>query len=115
MSITVMNFLTELMGIANVFAAGSDSIGSKILVWAGSIGGALVAVALIFSIVKDAMGYIKGSGSNSIGKIIGKIILLIFMIGVITLAAGGGFNTLSKTLGDKAVQGTEQVVRDVGI
>lgn len=114
MSITVMNFLTELMGIANVYAAG-DSIGSKILVWAGSIGGALVAVALIFSIVKDAMGYIKGSGSNSIGKIIGKIILLVFMIGVISLAASGGFTGLSKTLGNKATEGTEQVIKDVGL
>ena len=42
-------------------------IGSRILQWSVSIGGALVAVFLIFSIVKDAIGYAKGSGSNSIG------------------------------------------------
>lgn len=71
------------------------------------IGGALVAIALIISIVKDAMGYIKGSGSNSIGKIIGKVLLLIVMIGIIAVAGSmkngsGGFMGLGKTAAEKA-------------
>lgn len=74
----------------------------------GVIGGALVGIALIISIVKDAMGYLKGSGSNSIGKIIGKVLLLILMIGIITIAAQGGFSSL----GEKAAKKAEKVGND---
>ena len=81
-----------------------------LLTTVGTIGGALVAIALIISIVKDAMGYIKGSGSNSIGKIIGKVLLLIVMIGIIAVASqiqnGGGFFGLGK----KAAETTTDLV-----
>ena len=81
-----------------------------LLTTVGTIGGALVAIALIISIVKDAMGYLKGSGSNSIGKIIGKVLLLIVMIGIIAVAQGGGFKSLGQHAAEQAKDVTEQVV-----
>ena len=77
----------------------------------GTVGGALVGIALIISIVKDAMGYLKGSGSNSIGKIIGKVLLLIVMIGIIAIASSpNGFKGLGENAAKKATQVTNDVV-----
>jgi hypothetical protein len=88
-------------------------IGSRILQWSVSIGGALVAVFLIFSIVKDAIGYSKGSGSNSIGKILGKIVVFILMIGLVIMAGTRSFDNLGKRLGTQGVGVVEDTASDL--
>ncbi len=85
-----------------IFLGGLTGTFTNLLQTVGVIGGALVGIALIVSIVKDAMGYLKGSGSNSVGKIIGKVLLLILMIGIITVAAKGGFSSLGEKAAKKA-------------
>lgn len=92
----MINSMADFMANNGDIILGLGERATSILSKVGVIGGALVGIALIFSIVKDAMGYIKGSGSNSIGKIIGKVLLLIVMIGIITVAANRGFDTLGK-------------------
>lgn len=61
-----------------------------ILGYVGGIGGGIVAIFLIVSLVKDAIAYANGNGSNSIWKIIGKVLFLILMIGLIFLAMNYG-------------------------
>lgn len=81
----------------------------------GKIGGALVAAALIFSLVKDAWGYIKGTGQNSIGKIVGKVIFLIVMIGLIVLAVNyeSSFSKTGKNIGDKGIKVVDDFSNDL--
>lgn len=103
-----MSTINALMLLNNLFLIGGTA--EKWLGTVGTVGGALVGIALIISIVKDAMGYLKGSGSNSIGKIIGKVLLLIVMIGIIAVAQGGGFKSLGQHAAEQAKDVTEQVV-----
>jgi len=113
----MMNTMNTLMFLNTLLlSGGGGAIGSRastLLETVGTVGGALVGIALIISIVKDAMGYIKGSGSNSIGKIIGKVLLLIVMIGIIAVAQSGGFSGLGKNAANKAQQVTEDVVQGI--
>ena len=104
-----MNTMNTLMLLNNLLLIGGTA--NKWLGTVGQVGGALVGIALIISIVKDAMGYLKGSGSNSIGKIIGKVLLLVVMIGIIAVASTpDGFAGLGKNAAEKAKNVTEQVV-----
>ena len=93
--------MNTIMFLNMLFLSGLTGKFSNLLSTVGTIGGALVGIALIISIVKDAMGYLKGSGSNSIGKIIGKVLLLIVMIGIIGLAANSKFDKLGQNAAEK--------------
>lgn len=77
---------------------------SKIVGWAASIGGGIVAIALIISIVNEGWAYSKGQGNGSILGIIGKVLFLILMIGIIFLAANYFIlGTTAKSIGQQGV------------
>lgn len=80
---------------ANV-TPGNSSFMDSLLGWGAGIGGGIVAIFLIVSLVKDGIEFAKGQGSVSIWKILGKAIFLILIIGLIFLA------TNYKTLGNTA-------------
>ena len=85
-----MNMLMNLLMFldATNVAVGNQHDGlNKIFQWAIWAGGAIIAVIMIFSIVKSAKEYALGSGSGGIGKIIGKVIFLVFCLGMIALAS----------------------------
>ena len=67
-------------------AGGTASTMSNLVKWAGTIAGGLIAVFLIYSIAKDAFGYIKGSGDASMFKIVTKVIFLMLCVGLIVVA-----------------------------
>lgn len=69
---------------------------NTVIGWVAGIGGGIVSIFLIISIVKDGLEYAKGNGSGSPLKIIGKVLFLLLMIGLIFLA------TNYKSIGDKA-------------
>jgi hypothetical protein len=64
----------------------TSSTMNSIIGWAAGIGGGIIAIFLIVSIVKDGIEFAKGQGSVSIWKIIGKVLFLILCIGLIFLA-----------------------------
>lgn len=68
---------------------------SGVVQYVGGIGGALVGIFLIVSIVKDGIAFAKGGGQVSPFKIVGKVLFLILMIGLIYLAIN--YNSLGKT------------------
>lgn len=61
-----------------------NSFMTRVVQWAAGIGGAIVAIFLIVSIVKDGIAYTKGGGSPL--PIIGKVLSLLLCIGLIFLA-----------------------------
>lgn len=73
-----------------------NSFMKNVLTYVASIAGGIVAIFLIISIVKDALGYAKGQGQTSVFKILGKVLFLILMIGIIFIAVN------YKSLGDNA-------------
>lgn len=54
--------------------------------WVGGIGGGIVAIFLIISLIKDGIALAKGGGDASPLKIAGKVIFLIVILGLIGLA-----------------------------
>lgn len=105
-------FLCKFMPITTAFAAETNGFIDGIVTWAAAIGGGLVAIFLIISLVKDGIGLAKGSGDSSILKIIGKALFLILIIGLIYVAtnysnlgttaesiASGGINTVGSEVG----------------
>ena len=113
MNLLMMTILTNPVLNTLLLSGGTAGITNRLLQTVATVGGALVGIALIISIVKDAMGYLKGSGSNSIGKIIGKVLLLIVMIGIITIAGTRGFDNLGNQAGKKASDVVSNVVEDI--
>ena len=70
-------------------AAGSSTGNAtmqKIVGWVGGIGGGIVAIFLIISLIKDGIALAKGGGDASPLKIAGKVIFLIVILGLIGLA-----------------------------
>lgn len=82
--------LIKLFPFIDAFAADAtvkknDTI-SQIVGWVAGIGGGIVAIFLVVSLVKDGVGLAKGSGDSSILKIVAKAIFLILIIGLIFVA-----------------------------
>lgn len=80
---------------------------NKIIGWGAGIGGGILALFLIYAIIKDGIAYAKGGGS--IFPIIGKVLFLILCIGLIFLAVN--YKTIGdkfKSLGNKAVNIVEE-------
>lgn len=71
-------------------AAGGTTDGNgtmkTIVGWVGGIGGGIVAIFLIISLIKDGIALAKGGGDASPLKIAGKVIFLIVILGLIGLA-----------------------------
>lgn len=81
-----------------------NSFISGVVTWAAAIGGGIVAIFLVVSLVKDGIEFAKGQGSVSIFKIIGKALFLILIIGLIFLAVN--YDTLgqqAQNVGNKAI------------
>lgn len=87
------------------------TLGENILKWCAGLGGALIAVALIFSIVKDAIGYAKGTGSNSVGKMVGKVIVVFVMLGIVALAIN--WTSIANGFGKRVTEAGQNVVENV--
>lgn len=79
--------LLKLAPATITFAAGGASdIVNRVIQLVGGIGGAIVALFLIISLIKDGIGLAKGTGDSSVVKIVTKIIFLIIILGLIVLA-----------------------------
>lgn len=93
-----------------------NTLMSGVVKWAAGIGGGLIALFLIVSIVKNAIGYAKGSGSSSIFKIVGEALFLILLIGLIFIAVK--YTSLGNTASGIAEQGVtivEQQAQQAGL
>lgn len=73
---------------ANATGTTTDGNGTMktIVGWVGGIGGGIVAIFLIISLIKDGIALAKGGGDASPLKIAGKVIFLIVILGLIGLA-----------------------------
>ena len=99
----------------NLFmTTGGPAIGGTILSWVAGLGGALVATFLIISLIKDAFSFVKGSGQVSIVSLISKVLILILMIGLIAVAASGGFNALGQSLAQKGTDLIDTTATEIG-
>ena len=85
LNVILANVAAQAMPMSQAMANTSNTM-TNFVKWAGTIGAAIIAIILIYSITKDSFEYIKGSGSASIFKIITKVIFLMFMIGIIVVA-----------------------------
>lgn len=92
----LLKFLPFVMAYAANTTVTQPSFISKIIGWAAGLGGGIVAIFLIVSLVKDGIEFAKGQGSVSIWKILGKALFLILIIGLIFLAVN------YQSLGNKA-------------
>lgn len=73
--------------------------------WIAGIGGGIVAICLIISLIKDGLGYAKGQGDSSVFKIIGKVVFLIVIIGLIFVAANySDLGNKGKTIANEGVR-----------
>lgn len=97
-----------VMAFAEGEGDGATSFMSNLVTWGAGIGGGIVALFLIISLVKDGIEFAKGQGSSSIFKIVGKALFLILIIGLIFLAVN--YTTLGKkaeTLGNGVINAAE--------
>lgn len=80
-----------------------NSFISKVVGWGAGIGGGIIALFLIYAIIKDGIAYAKGGGS--IFPIIGKVLFLLLCIGLIFLAINyKAIGEKFQTIGNKAVE-----------
>ncbi len=63
----------------------TNSFVDGIVKWAAGFGGGIIAVILIIAIIKEGLTYAKGNG-GSLWSLVGKVLVLILMIGLIFLA-----------------------------
>ena len=66
-------------------APSTNSFVDGIVKWAASFGAGIIAVILIVAIIKEGLTYAKGNG-GSLWSLVGKVLVLILMIGLIFLA-----------------------------
>lgn len=116
-----MGFLTglwlQVCPVVTAFAADANkssegSFVGNVVKWVGGIGGGLVAIALIISLVKDAIDMSKGGGNASPVKIVGKALLLVLVLGLIGLATQyDNLTSKGKTVGNIIVNETENAAK----
>ncbi len=102
----VIEFISKILPITLAFAAPTESTFMNTLVsWAAGIGGGIIALFLIVSLVKDGIEFAKGQGSVSIFKIVGKALFLILIIGLVFLAVNyKKLGNTAETLGNKVIE-----------
>ncbi len=78
-------------------------------------GAGIIAAILIATVVKEGLQYIKGSGSVSLWGILGKVLILIFMLGIILLASNWktNFKPLGEGLGKNTLDITGNLINEV--
>lgn len=108
----LMSAVYKAMPVALAIAENvtESSFMTKVVQWAAGIGGAIIAIFLIISIVKDGLAYAKGGGS--ILPIVGKVLFLILCIGLIFLAVN--YQSLGNTASDIADKAVNQVNNEAG-
>lgn len=107
-------FLPFIIAAADGPAIQSPAFIDKLIGWGAGLGGGLVALFLIISLVKDGMEFAKGQGSVSIWKILGKAIFLILIIGLVFLATNyKKLGNTAKSVGDKAVNTVNTEVNNI--
>ena len=97
--------LMKCLPMVDAFAApAANTTMNGIIGWVAGIGGGVVAIFLIVSLAKDAIGIAKGSGDSSIMKVIGKALFLILIIGLIFLAVNyNKLGTTAESIADKGI------------
>lgn len=121
-----MGFLTglwlQICPVVTAFAAktastttsGGGSFVGNVVKWVGGIGGGLVAIALIISLVKDALDMAKGGGNASPVKIVGKALVLILVLGLIGLAMSyDNLQSKGETAGNLIVNEAENQAKNI--
>lgn len=88
---------------------------SGLLQTVGTWGVSIVGILLIVSIIKDALEYAKGQGNGSIPKIITKVVILVFLIGVIIMTASNSWNALGEALAGKANALGNNIVQNINV
>ena len=100
----LLQFLPFMVAFAQQTGPTTSTFMDRLLGWGAGIGGGIIALFLIVSLVKDGIEFAKGQGSVSIWKIVGKALFLILIIGLVFLATN--YKTLGNTakgIGDKAI------------
>ena len=106
---TFLPFYAAYAGTAG--AATESSFITTIVQWAAGIGGGIIALFIIVSLVKDGMEFAKGQGSVSIWKILGKVCFLILVIGLVFLSTGYmSLGNTAKSIGDKGLNTVQEEV-----
>lgn len=99
-----LKFLPFVTAYAASPAVTAPSFISGLIGWGAGLGGGIIALFLIVSLVKDGIEFAKGQGSVSIWKIIGKALFLILIIGLIFLATNySSLGNTAKEIGNKAI------------
>lgn len=91
-----------IMQLASNDDVQTNTFVQNIVKWGAGVGGGIIALFLIYAIVKDGIAYAKGGGS--IFPIIGKVLFLLLCIGLIFLALN--YTNIGKqfrSMGNKAV------------
>lgn len=101
-------------GIAKASNSATNAA-TSILGTVATVGAALMAIFLIYSIVKDGISYAKGSNSGSLYGIIGKVVVMALMLGVIFLVQNGyrELGNQGKDIVDKGLGAIKNVTDDV--
>lgn len=96
--------ISQILPFTVASAAGTSSFIDNLVSWGAGLAGGIIAIALMISLVKDAIDFAKGSGSGSFWKILGKAVFLVLMIGLVFLAVN--YKSLGNTamgVGNKAI------------
>lgn len=109
---TVLNMLLFKLS-PFIMANAANSTLDNVVTWGAGIGGALIAIALIISIVKDGLKYAK-EGSGSVLGIVGKVAFLIICIGIVFMAANYDsiFKGGAETVANKAANAVTNEASD---
>ena len=105
MTAVISAFFAKILPFTMAFAATESTFMSNLVKWAAGIGGGIIALFLIVSLVKDGIEFAKGQGSVSIFKIIGKALFLILIIGLVFLAVNyKSLGSTAEKLGNNVIQ-----------
>lgn len=112
-----MSFIMQFLPFVIANAAptvSNSSFMDKLIGWGAGIGGGVIALFLIVSLVKDGIEFAKGQGSVSIFKILGKAVFLILIIGLVFLATNySSLGNTAQSIGNKAIDTVNNEVNTI--
>lgn len=100
----ILSKIMQYLPFVTAHADGPEGTIGTVLSWIGTLGGGIVAIFMIISLIKDGIGIAKGSGDSSVLKVAGKVIFLIVILGLIGVCVN--YTSISQTgekMGNKAV------------
>lgn len=84
-----------------------------VLTTAASIVGGIIALVFLIYVAKDAFNLIQGNGKASFGSIITKLLIAIFLIGVVFIMVNyQQWGEKGKSMGTTVINTVENVVKD---